>query len=95
MTATDNSIQALLAVKASDLLNQRSCYIEQLSLDVAGPLIDAKGAGALLGVPASWVLAQARDDRIPHVRLGRYVRFDPAELDSWWRARARGPANRS
>jgi excisionase family DNA binding protein len=57
-------------------------------------LIDAKGAGALLGVPASWVLAQARDDRIPHVRLGRYVRFDPAELDLWWRARVRGPANR-
>jgi excisionase family DNA binding protein len=57
----------------------------------AQPLLDAKQAGALLNVPASWVLAEARADRIPHVRLGKYVRFDVAELDAWWRARARGP----
>ena|SRR5215217_6132754 len=55
------------------------------------PLLDAKGAGALLNVPASWVLAEARADRIPHVRLGRYVRFDSAELQTWWHARRRGP----
>lgn len=56
-----------------------------------GPLLDAQGAAALLNVPASWVLAEARADRIPHVRLGRYVRFDADELAVWWRARARGP----
>jgi excisionase family DNA binding protein len=62
----------------------------------SGPsaLIDAESAGALLGVPGSWVLAQARADRIPHVRLGRYVRFDPAELEAWWRGRMRGPATK-
>ena len=41
-----------------------------------GTLIDAKAAGELLGVPHTWVLEEARHDRIPHVRLGRYVRFD-------------------
>jgi excisionase family DNA binding protein len=55
------------------------------------PLLDAKGAGALLNVPASWVLAEARADRIPYVRLGRYVRFDAAELQTWWQPRRRGP----
>ncbi len=55
------------------------------------PLLDATGAAALLNVPASWVLAQARADRIPHVRLGRYVRFDAAELQIWWQTRRRGP----
>src|SRR4051794_21777306 len=54
-------------------------------------LLDAKGAAAQLNVPATWVLAEARADRIPHVRLGRYVRFDAAELEIWWRSRARGP----
>ena len=54
-------------------------------------LIDAYAAGDLLGVPGSWVLAQARSDRVPHVRLGRYVRFDPDELEAWWRGRMRGP----
>src|SRR5262245_32922741 len=54
-------------------------------------LLDAKGAAALLNVPASWVLAEARADRIPHVRLGRYVRFDAGELQAWWLTRRRGP----
>lgn len=59
--------------------------------DAGGGLIDAAAAGDLLGVPRTWVLAEARADRIPHVRLGRYVRFDPVELQAWWRARRRGP----
>jgi hypothetical protein len=32
-------------------------------------LLDAKGASDLLNVPASWVAAEARAGRIPHVRL--------------------------
>jgi excisionase family DNA binding protein len=43
-------------------------------------LIDAKAAEKLLGVPHTWLLAQARERKIPHHRLGRYVRFDPDEL---------------
>ena len=54
-------------------------------------LLDAKAAAELLAVPASWVLAEARADRIPHIRLGRYVRFDADELEQWWRARMQGP----
>lgn len=56
-----------------------------------GGLLNADQAGALLNVPASWVLAEARADRIPHLRLGRYVRFDAGELEAWWRTRRRGP----
>jgi excisionase family DNA binding protein len=58
---------------------------------VTAPLLDARAAGALLGVPHTWVLAEARADRIPHVRLGRYVRFDGEALEAWWRNRLRGP----
>lgn len=58
---------------------------------VGGGLIDAQAAAELLGVPKSWVLAEARADRIPHVRLGRYVRFEPDELRAWWAKRRRGP----
>ena len=54
-------------------------------------LIDAKAAGRLLGVPHTWLLEQARHDRIPHVRFGRYVRFDEEALAEWWQARLRGP----
>lgn len=54
-------------------------------------LIDAAEAAELLSVPKTWLLAEARADRVPHVRLGRYVRFDPDELATWARERTRGP----
>jgi excisionase family DNA binding protein len=47
------------------------------------PLIDAKAAGRLLGVPHTWLLAQARAGRIPHHRLGHYVRFNAEDLKQW------------
>lgn len=54
-------------------------------------LIDAGEAAEMLSVSREWVLAQARAGRVPHVRLGRYVRFERAELEAWWRGRRRGP----
>jgi len=47
------------------------------------PLIDARAANKLLGVPYTWLLAQARERRIPHHRLGHYVRFNPDDLREW------------
>jgi excisionase family DNA binding protein len=54
-------------------------------------LITADQAAELLAVPKSWVLAEARAKRIPHVRLGRYVRFEAELLEEWWASRRRGP----
>ncbi len=61
-------------------------------------LVDAAGAARILGLfgkdgepLASWVLAQARKDRIPYVQLGHYKRFDPDALRAWWAERQRGP----
>jgi excisionase family DNA binding protein len=46
-------------------------------------LLDDAGAAELLNVPKSWVGEAARQGRIPHVKLGRYRRFDRAELLAW------------
>lgn len=43
-------------------------------------LLDAKSLEARTGVPASWWMTQARERRIPFRKLGRYVRFDLAEV---------------
>jgi excisionase family DNA binding protein len=74
--------------RLADLTAQR---VGSRSAPAAVPLLDAKAAAELLGVPASWVLAEARVDRIPHIRLGKYVRFETDQLEAWWRSRARGP----
>jgi excisionase family DNA binding protein len=58
------------------------------------PLIDAKAASRLLGVPHTWLLAQARAGRIPHHRLGHYVRFNADDLDRWLKDTRRGPSPR-
>jgi excisionase family DNA binding protein len=57
----------------------------------ASPFVDAKAAAAQLGVPSTWLLTEARANRIPHVRLGRYVRFNREELAAWADAQVRGP----
>jgi len=50
---------------------------------VTPPLVDANAVANRLGVPKSWVLESARSGAIPHVRLGRYVRFDVGDVDAW------------
>jgi len=57
-------------------------------------LVDAQAAAELLGVPHTWLLAEARANHVPHVRLGRYVRFNPDDLAVWARERSRGPRPR-
>ena len=46
-------------------------------------LLTAAEVGDLLGVPESWVRESARSGAIPHLRLGRYVRFDLADVEAW------------
>jgi len=55
------------------------------------PLLEPQEAADLLRVPKSWIMAEARAQRVPHVRLGRYVRFEQDMLDAWWQKRRHGP----
>jgi excisionase family DNA binding protein len=43
-------------------------------------LLTAVEAGGLLGVNPRWLLAEARERRVPHHRLGRQVRFSEAQI---------------
>jgi len=66
--------------------------VQQLLTERQAPtLIDAGQAAAMLGVPESWVRQEARRGRLPHIKFGRYVRFEPEALVAWWKARERGP----
>jgi hypothetical protein len=77
-----------LRVRAARMLGRRRGITENGSFT---PLLDAKAAGLLLGVPHTWLLAQARMGRIPHHRLGHYVRFNPHDLESWLKDTRQGP----
>jgi excisionase family DNA binding protein len=46
-------------------------------------LLDADEVAAALGVSRDWIYAEVRAGRIPHVRLGRNVRFRVAPIAAW------------
>jgi len=51
-------------------------------------LVTAPELAKLWGVPETWVRDQARMGRLPHVRLGHYVRFRPEEVERFLSRRA-------
>ncbi|MEX1141106.1 MAG: helix-turn-helix domain-containing protein [Thermoleophilaceae bacterium] len=54
------------------------------------PLLDPAGAAALLSVRRSWVYEAVRDGRLPHVKVGRHVRFLREDLERWVFAQRKG-----
>jgi excisionase family DNA binding protein len=50
---------------------------------VTDRLLTADEIAGRLGVPTSWVRESVRSGAIPHVRLGRYVRFDMGDVEVW------------
>jgi excisionase family DNA binding protein len=57
-------------------------------------LLTAKQVAELLAVPESWVREATREGRIPHLKLGRYRRYQPAAIEAWL-AEQRGEHNRA
>lgn len=55
------------------------------------PKLDAVQVGEMLGLRKAYVLDLARKNQIPHVRIGRYCRFDADAIEAWWDARTQGP----
>jgi excisionase family DNA binding protein len=54
-------------------------------------LLTAKEVAALLAVPESWVREATRDGRLPHLKLGRYRRYQRAVIDAWLQTQKSGP----
>lgn len=49
----------------------------------ADPLLTADELAAMLKVTKAWVYAETRAKRIPHVPLGRYVRYRRSAVLAW------------
>src|SRR5438874_2662706 len=47
------------------------------------PLLTADEVAVLLQVTRAWVYAQTRAKRIPHIPLGRYVRYRRSAVIAW------------
>lgn len=47
----------------------------------SAPLIDIDQAAARLGVTVRFIRRLVNERRIPFHKIGKYVRFDPADID--------------
>jgi excisionase family DNA binding protein len=46
-------------------------------------LLDVEGLARLLGVSVRFVRRLVEERRIPYVKIGRFVRFDPLAVERW------------
>jgi excisionase family DNA binding protein len=46
-------------------------------------LLTADEVAEMLRVDKSWVYSATRANRIPHIRLGRYVRYSDLAIEQW------------
>ena len=54
-------------------------------------LINIREAAKMLNVPISFLYARTRTNQVPHLKLGKYCRFDPEQLKQWVDRQKRGP----
>ena len=57
-------------------------------------LLHAEDVARILGVPRTWVYAETRAGRIPHVTVGRYRRYRLEAVEEWIAEHERGPVRR-
>lgn len=50
---------------------------------LAEPLLDASAAARLLSVRPSWIYEAVRTGRVPHLKIGRHIRFLRSDLEDW------------
>jgi excisionase family DNA binding protein len=50
---------------------------------LAEPLLDANEAARLLRVPRSTLYELVRSRGLPHIRIGRHLRFTRTDLSAW------------
>lgn len=68
----------LATTPVDDDVRERAC--------TCSSLMTADDVAELLGMSKDWIYTEVRAGRIPHVRLGRYVRFRLEAIEDWIRA---------
>jgi len=53
-------------------------------------LLTVDDLAGMLSIGRDWIYAEVRAGRIPHVRLGRYVRFRRDAIEEWLLTAERG-----
>ncbi len=56
-----------------------------------GALMDIETLAVRLGVSVRFVRRLVAERRMPFLKIGKFIRFDPADVDAWIESRRVGP----
>jgi len=57
--------------------------IQGQTLTLPQALLSAEELATQLNVPKSWIYDRTRDNTIPHIKIGKYVRFSLPDVLNW------------
>ena len=57
--------------------------VPRTKLESASRLLEAEDVADYLGMRTDWVYREVRAGRLPHIRLGRAVRFRRQSIEAW------------
>jgi excisionase family DNA binding protein len=61
--------------------------------EIKTKLLGPKDVAERFGVPLTWVYAKAEAGKLPHYKMGKYIRFDPQEVEEYLKKQRRGCVN--
>ena len=65
---------------------------DEMNLPYFEELLTVSDVARLLKVPVSWVYERTRRrgiEQLPHLKLGKYLRFDPPRVQEWLKLQKR------
>lgn len=77
-----------------DLSEAAGAGIPSARSESASRLLEVEDVATFLGMRTDWVYREVRAGRLPHIRLGRAVRFRRESIEAWIQSRERGASAR-
>jgi excisionase family DNA binding protein len=77
-----------------DLSQADGAGIPRVRFESASRLLEVEDVANILGMRTDWVYREVRAGRLPHIRLGRAVRFRRESIEAWIQSRERGASAR-
>ncbi len=65
-----------------------------MRFESASRLLEVEDVANILGMRTDWAYREVRAGRLPHIRLGRAVRFRRESIEAWIQSRERGASAR-
>jgi excisionase family DNA binding protein len=90
VNGSDSNPRSRDAMSWPDLSGPVASRIASPKVEAPSRLLEVADVADYLGMRTDWVYREVRAGRLPHIRLGRAVRFRRESIEAWIETRERG-----